>query len=218
MLSKILLLEDDILLGETLSDLFEDEGYDVVHVTNGQDALDKTFKEKFDLYILDINVPLLSGTQLLKELRDSEDNTPAIFLTSHKTKEMLSEGFLCGCDDYITKPFDNDELIFRISAILRRVKKPSLHNVGKLKNDTEHKQIFYDGDLVELSKKEYELLTLLMSYVNKNLTKEMILAELWSCEDGGSDGAIRVYINRLKHLFPELDIQNVRGIGYKLVL
>lgn len=218
MSSKILLLEDDVLLGETLSDLLEDEGYEVLHVTNGQDALEQTFKERFELYILDINVPLLSGTQLLKELREGDDQTPAIFLTSHKTKDMLSEGFLSGCDDYITKPFDNDELLFRISAVLRRVQKNTPQNVGKLKNDTKHKQIFYDGEQIELSKKEYELLSLLMLHVNQNLTKEMILSELWSCEEGGSDGAIRVYINRLKHLFPDVDIQNVRGIGYRLVL
>ena len=91
---KILLLEDDLLFGETLTDLLEDAGYEVMHSPNGQSALDATFKHRFDAYLLDINVPLIDGVSLLKELRDADDNTPAIFLTSHKDKEMLERGFL----------------------------------------------------------------------------------------------------------------------------
>ncbi len=215
--TKILLLEDDQLLAETLVDLLEDEDFEVTHVPNGQEALNSTFKNKFNLYLLDINVPLIDGITLLKELRDSDDNTPAIFLTSHVDKEMLRSGFLSGADDYITKPFDSDELLLRITALLRRNKPDKVQCIGLLCHDEIHKRILYDKRELELSKKEYELLLLLMSHANAPVPKELILDELWSSSESGSDGAIRVYINRIKQLLPNVKIENIRGIGYKLV-
>ena len=216
MLSKLLLLEDDLLFGETLVDLLEEAGYDVSHCVNGQEALDSTFKTNFDLYILDINVPLIDGVSLLKELRHANDNTPAIFLTSHKDKSMLTKGFLSGADDYMTKPFDNDELLLRLQALLRRFLSDT-KVVGELNHDVLHKSISYKDEVLELSKKEYDLLSLLMNNVNQNVPKELIYDELWSSEQSGSDGAIRVYINRLKQLLPQMKIENIRGVGYKLV-
>jgi len=216
-LSKILLLEDDLLLAETLIDLLEENGMEVIHAPNGQAALDKTFKQKFDLYLLDVNVPIIDGVTLLKELRDSSDETPAIFLTSHKEKEILKKGFLCGADDFITKPFDTDELILRISALLKRVKKEDVSCIGLLCNDDTHKRFLYDNQEIELSKKEYQLLLLLVRHANSTVPKEMILDTLWTSSEGGSDGALRVYVNRIKHLIPEINIENIRGIGYRLV-
>ena len=217
MSTKILLLEDDLLFGETLLDLLEDADYEVLHVPNGQEALNTTFKEKFDMYLLDINVPLIDGVTLLSELRDANDNTPAIFLTSHKDKEMLNKGFLSGGDDYITKPFDSDELLFRIAALLRRSKKDKTECIGLLCHDELHKRILYDNSELELSKKEYSLLLLLMQHVDSVVPKELISDELWSSSESGSDGAIRVYINRIKQLLPDMEIENIRAIGYKLV-
>ena len=216
-LSKILLLEDDMLFGETLVDLLQEEGYEVLHYPNGQAALDATFQSRFDLYLLDINVPLINGVTLLEELRHAEDNTPTIFLTSHKDREMLEQGFKSGADDYITKPFDNSELLLRIQALLRRSKKELTSNVGALTHDEKLKRILYENQELELSKKEYELLLVLMQYANKSVPKELILNELWSSSEGGSEGAIRVYINRLKQLLPQMKIENIRGIGYRLV-
>lgn len=217
LLTKLLLLEDDMLLGETIVDLLEDEGYIVSHFTNGSDALDATYKEKFDLYLLDINVPLIDGLSLLRDLRAADDTTPAIYLTSHKDKESVEKGFSSGGDDYITKPFDNDELLWRLKALLKRTKKDIPKEVGKLKLDDVHKSIYYDDVLLELSKKEYALLELLISHANTTVPKELIFQELWSVEEGGSDGAIRVYVNRLKQLLPEVYIENIRAIGYRLV-
>lgn len=215
---KILLLEDDLLFGETLIDLLEDEGYEVFHYPNGQDALDATYESKFDIYLLDINVPLIDGISLLSDLRDAEDETPAIFLTSHKDKEMLERGFLSGCDDFVTKPFDNTELLLRIQALIKRSKANEAECAGALCHDKIHKCIYYNEEALELSKKEYELLVLLMNHINTPVPKELIYDELWTSSDGGgSDGAIRVYINRLKQLLPTMRIENIRGIGYKLV-
>lgn len=216
-LSRVLLLEDDPLFADTLVDFLQESGFEVELAPNGQSALDKTFTQKFDLYLLDINVPLIDGITLLKELRDSNDNTPAIFLTSHKDKEMLKKGFVSGADDFLTKPFDTDELLLRINALLKRFQSESALCIGLLCSDDIHKRISYNKEELDLSKKEYELLLLLMKHANNTVPKEMILNELWSSSEGGSDGALRVYINRIKQLIPQINIENVRGIGYKLV-
>ncbi|MBU1927489.1 response regulator transcription factor [bacterium] len=214
---KILLLEDDLLFAETLTDLLEENEYEVAYAPNGQKALDLTYNTKFDIYLLDINVPLISGVTLLKELRDAGDTTPAIFLTSHKDKEMLKKGFLSGGDDYITKPFDSDELLLRLHSILRRTQKDVVECIGLLCHDATHKRILYDSQELELSKKEYQLLLLFMQHVDNLVPRELIMEELWTLGESGSDGAVRVYINRIKQLLPQMKIENIRGLGYKLV-
>ncbi len=215
---KILLLEDDLLFGETIVDLLEDEDFEVIHTTNGQDALDATFHQKFDLYLLDINVPLVNGISFLSELRAVDDATPAIFLTSYSDKDTLADAFVSGADDFISKPVDNRELILRLNAVLRRTQGEKKQCLGRLCYDKHHKTISYDGERLELSNKEYHLLVLLMDNANQVVPKELIYNELWSsAESGGSDGAIRVYINRLKQLLEDFEIENIRGIGYKLV-
>ncbi|MCW8896049.1 response regulator transcription factor [Sulfurimonas sp.] len=216
-MTKVLLLEDDLLFAETLVDLLEDSDFEVTHAPNGQSALDTTYSQKFDLYLLDINVPLIDGITLLKELREANDNTPTIFLTSHKDKEVLKNSFVSGADDFITKPFDSDELFFRINALLKRVNLNKIECIGLLCHDDTHKRILFDNEELELSKKEYELLLLLMQHVNSTVPKELILDELWAIGETGSDGAIRVYINRIKQLLPQMSIENIRGVGYKLV-
>lgn len=216
-MTKILLLEDDLLFGETLVDLLEESDFEVEHVPNGQNALDATFEQKFDLYLLDINVPLIDGITLLKELRDANDTTPTIFLTSHKDKEMLTRSFNSGADDYITKPFDSGELLLRISALLKRSLTIKTECIKLLCHDEVHKRILYNEVELDLSKKEYLLLLLLMQHVDNTVPKELISDELWSVSQTRSDGAIRVYINRIKQLLPDMTIENIRGIGYKLV-
>jgi DNA-binding response OmpR family regulator len=216
-LTKLLLLEDDTLFAQTLMDLLEEASYEVLHFANGQDALDAIFETKFDAYLLDINVPLIDGVSLLSELRGADDNTPAIFLTSHKDKEMLEHGFSSGADDFLTKPFDSDELLWRLAALLKRSNKEQPLTVGKFTHDIVHKSISYADVILELSKKEYALLVLLLKHLNASVPKELIYDELWSSSEGGSDGAIRVYINRLKQLLPDVKIENIRGVGYKLV-
>lgn len=218
MSNKILLLEDDTLLGETLVDLLEEEDYTICYCTNGQEVLELTFKERYDLYLLDINVPFINGIDLLKELRNAADKTPTIFLTSHKEKEMICEGFLSGADDYIQKPFDSNELLLRIKAVLKRTNGDENECIADLCHDKKRKRIFYKKEELDLSQKEYMLLALFIKNANQVVTKEMILEELWNSSDDVSDGAIRVYINRLKHFLDDAMIENIRGLGYRLVL
>ncbi len=217
MSNRILLVEDDTLLAESLEDLLEEYRFETIHAVNAEEALEYTFNQRFDLYIFDINLPLENGITLLKSLREANDTTPAIFLTSYDTKAKRLEGFLSGADDYITKPFDNDELILRIEAILRRSKGARTQKIGAFTIDAKRMQICYENHPLELSKKEYLLLKLLLENANSAVSKEMIIETLWEGEEGGSEGAVRVYINRLKQTLKDTPIKNIRAIGYKLV-
>ena len=215
--NSILLVEDDTLLCESLTDMLEEEGYSVSSAVNGEEALELTFHNRYDLYILDINLPLLDGLTLLRELRQAGDETPAIFLTSHSKAEKLKEGFLSGGDDYITKPFENEELLLRIHALLRRFLAKVPSSVGEFLIDTDAMQISYKNTPLQLSKTEYNLLLCLLRHAGKPVSKEQIIEEVWHDASSGSDGVIRVYINRLKQYIPDVSIENIRGIGYKLV-
>lgn len=214
---SILLLEDDLLLGESLKDFLEEEGFYVILCRNGQEALNRSYEQHFDLYLLDINVPLVSGLDLLRDLREADDRTPAIFLTSHQEKSVMLEGFGRGADDYLKKPVDMDELLVRVAALLRRTKGEEALQVGDLSLDEVHKSVAYRGERLDLTVKEYCLLALMMRHAGKVVTKEMIMDELWSAAESISDGAVRVYINRLKSELGAEKIENVRGVGYRLV-
>lgn len=216
MKTRILLLEDDLLLVETLADLLEEAGFSPQPCRTGQEALELTYAATFDLYLLDINVPLINGVTLLSELREAGDTTPAIFLTSSTDKPRRKAGFESGADDFITKPFDHDELLWRIRALLRRSGVPQAC-FGGLCLDEETQTILLDECQLELTKKEFDLLALLMRNASKTVTKEMIVEVLWPDGEAVSEGALRVYVNRLKHRIGAERIQNIRGVGYRLV-
>ena len=213
MQARILLLEDDPLFGETLVDFLEEEGYEVVHYLEAKSAIEATYEEEFDIYLLDVNVPDINGFDLLKQLRDSGDRTAAIYITSARDKEALSKGFHCGADDYMKKPIDLDELLLRIKAQLRRIKNPQKISVGEYYFDKE-RLVLYEGDTpVLMPKKQAELLALLLDNKGEVVTTEEILQELYGDDNPGT-GALRVYINKLKQIFGKEAIANIRGIGY----
>lgn len=211
---KILLLEDDLLFSESLEDFLEEEGFDVVCAHNPHLALDLSYEKRFDLYLLDINLPLMSGIEFLDSLRLSGDTTPAIFLTSYQDKEVMKEGFLKGCDDYLRKPVDLEELHLRILSVMKRYKGEKKQCIKDICIDLEQKRLYKDGTDLEVTLREFELLALFFHNKDKVVTKEMIFESLWSHEEEGSDGAVRVYINRLKKILGAESIKNVRGIGY----
>lgn len=215
---KLLLLEDDLLFGESIQDVLEEEGYDVVLCRNGNEALEATFSKKFDGYLLDINVPLLDGLSLLGSLRSANDQTPTMFLTSHSDMKTLSCAYKNGADDYLKKPFDTQELIMRLGVLLRKGKpKGQLRSLGSLVLDEVHKRILVDENEIAISPKEYQLMALLIRNCGKVVTKEMMIEEMWSASEMMSEGSIRVYVNRLKNLIGSAQIHNVRGFGYRLV-
>jgi len=214
---NILLLEDDLLFGETLQDFLEESDCIVRHCRNGEEALEMTYSNRFDLYLLDINVPLVDGLTLLNELRAANDLTPAIYLTSYTDKETLTKAFENGADDYLKKPFDMDELMLRINALMRRSKGKNRLCVKELCVDDKHKRVTYKDKEIRLAAKEYQLLKLFLNNVDEVVTKEMILESLWNSSESVSDGAIRVYINRLKQELSDFSIENIRGVGYRFV-
>ena len=218
MSTKLLLLEDDLLFGESIQDVLEEEGYDVTLCRNGNEALEATFSKKFDGYLLDINVPLLDGLSLLGSLRSANDQTPTMFLTSYDDMKTLSSAYASGADDYLKKPFDTQELIMRLGVLLRKGKpKTQLKSLGSLVLDEAHKRVLVNENEIAISPKEYQLMALLIRNCGKVVTKEMMIEEMWSASEMMSEGSIRVYVNRLKNLIGNAQIHNVRGFGYRLV-
>ncbi|MCF6200942.1 MAG: response regulator transcription factor [Hydrogenimonas sp.] len=210
---KILLLEDDRLFGETLVDFLEEEGYEVDHCTEAKCVVEATYTKKYDLYLLDVNLPDMNGFELLKQLRESGDETAAIYITSARDKEALVEGFVSGADDYMKKPVDLDELILRVEAHLRRIKGSSRVEVGEYLFDIERLVLYRDGEPVQLPKKLAQLLALFLKNRGEVVSTEEILEEIYGEEHPGT-GALRVYINKLKQLFGKDSIVNIRGVGY----
>lgn len=217
-MSKILILEDDKLFCESLEDFLSDEGFEVDTASNGEEALDKNFENNYDLYLLDINVPKINGLDLLKELRQSGDDTPSIFLTSYKDKETLQQGFINGADDYLKKPVDLDELLLRINSLLKRcgkqIQEVTLNN-GLMYNPQTKRLLKDDRDL-QVPNKVIDLFELCLENRNSIVSKEMIVEKLWSINEEYSEGSIRVYVNNLKKLLPSDSLINIKGIGYKV--
>ncbi|WP_458700680.1 response regulator transcription factor [Sulfurospirillum sp. 1307] len=215
---RVLVLEDNELLLETYEDFLSLKGCDTVLVDSAQKAMEVVYRQKFDIYLLDVKLPNSSGFEFLKSLRDSGDLTPAIFITSYEQQEKLKEGFRLGADDYIKKPFDLEELWLRIEAILSRVKG---YKQDKIKIDEDfyldikRKNLMRSGEEVLINLKDFKLLELLLENRGKVVTKEMIENRLWSPNEVPTGGAIRVYINNLKKIFGKEQITNIRGIGYR---
>jgi len=203
---NILVLEDDELFANTLEDFLSDEGFSIDLAFDGEECLNLNYEKKYDLYIL------------LKQLRSSGDETPSIFLTSYKDKDTLQEGFLNGCDDYIKKPVDLDELILRIKALLKRNKKQFdiVELNSHLTFNPTTKRVLDDNKDLNLPVKISELIELFIENRGLIVTKEMIISKLWNIDEDYSEGSIRVYINQVKKLLGKEAIHNIKGIGYKI--
>ena len=209
-MNRILLLEDDPNLSKGLIKYLQKNGYAVDWAKHGEEAIDLSYQNDYDLYLLDINVPLLNGIDLLTALRESGDMTPTIIISAQVDVESVTKGFIAGADDYLKKPFDPEELLIRIKA-----KTSTLQQRIKLKNleinmDTE--EIFLDGEqqfLGEVQKRI--LLSLVRNYPNP-VTKEELLLLL----EKPTDLALRVHISKLKKTL-DVDIKSVRGVGYQII-
>jgi len=214
-MSKILLLEDDEVLSETLVELLESEDFEVIHVNDGEMALDATFVSRFDLMLLDVNVPFLNGFELLKSLRESGDMTPAIFITALSDVASLSHGFEIGADDYIKKPFDFDELLIRIRALLKKQYHTYANEIeaGSFRFVIEKDELYSGSSFVSLPPYELQITKLLFQNLNKTLSKQIFFEALNEGREM-SEGALRVHINQLRKI--GLPITTIKGIGYRL--
>jgi DNA-binding response OmpR family regulator len=215
----ILLLEDDELFSETLIDYLEEFGeYKITYASYSTQFLDLIYENRYDLYLLDINLPDISGLDLLKDIRQSGDNTPAIYLTSYKDKETLTQGFVNGADDFLTKPFDMYELNLRITSLMKRCQKQSVVTVGNVEFNFDTKTVKKEGKEVKLGIKAMELFELFYQNNNAIVSKDMIIDRLWSTAEDYSDGSLRVYVNHIKKLFDDdtFKITSIKNIGYKI--
>jgi DNA-binding response OmpR family regulator len=219
-LFKILVLEDDELFAETIEDFLVEEDFIVDLAKDGEEVIQLCYENIYDLYLFDINVPKINGIDLLKELRKNSDDTPTIYLTSYKDKQTLTSGFLSGCDDYIKKPVDLDELLLRIRSLLKRSGKPFdlVEITNEISYEPQNKRLLKNGEEVYISNKVVDLLELFLEKKDNVITKDMIINRLWDYNEEYSEGAIRVYINNIKKLIGKDSIKNIKGIGYKFEL
>jgi len=212
---KILLLEDDLMLSEVIVEHLED--YEVKAVYDGVEAEDVLYEERFDLLLLDVNVPLLNGFELLKNLRESGNNTPAIFITSMNTSKDVLEGFELGANDYLKKPFEMIELKARIDNIKRQFKIDE-SDVFKISNECTYDFSRYllevKGKKIKISKKEGEFLAYFLKHRGKVISSDELMVNVWSYDTAPSSATLRTYIKTLRKHLGEGCIATLRGVGY----
>ncbi|HEY5470904.1 MAG TPA: response regulator transcription factor [Bacteroidales bacterium] len=223
---KILLAEDDSNLGTLLRNYLIAKNYETTLYVNGSLALEGSSKTSFGLCILDIMMPEMDGLALAKEIRLTSPEMPIIFLTAKNQKEDIIEGFKSGADDYITKPFSMEELLYRIEAILRRTtnsssnKKEETYTIGNYTFDSLKQILTYNDQPINLTTKESGLLELLCRYGNEILERNFALKTIWVDDNYFNARSMDVYITRLRKYLkkdPSVKILNVHGRGYKLI-
>lgn len=215
---RILLLEDDVALSDILDEHLKDRGFDVTLAYSGDEALDFFVENKYDLALLDINTPNMSGLEVLHSLREYKNNTPIIIMTAYQDTKHLKEAFENGGDDYIKKPFDLEELDQRINKLCRYFAIEQNQEILISDNITfnpNENALHVEGKLIHIAQKESEILKYFCTHKNRIISSEEILQNLWSYEEMPSDATIRVYIKTLRELVGKDRIITLRGVGYK---
>lgn len=216
---KILLLEDDIALSDIMSEYLKDNNFDLDLVYDGEEALESAYESQYDLYIFDVNVPVIKGFDLLQTLRESGDRTPTIFVTSLNDIEDVSRGFESGADDYLKKPFELAELLLRIKNIQKRSftqqRSTMIHINETITFDIDTELLYTGKESVSLPQKELKLLKHFLKHPNEIITFESLNEVLWDYDETPSAESLRAHIKNLrKHLNKDM-IQNLRGLGYR---
>lgn len=204
-----MLLEDDPSLAKSLIKYLERYGFSIDWALDGEEAMELSYNESYTLYLFDMNVPLLSGADLLSALRHAEDFTPAIIISAQVDVDSVTQGFRAGADDYVKKPFDPEELLVRI-----RAKMDVLKESIKVKDYTlsvQENEIMYQDEIVRFGEVQHRILVALMKYYPNPVLKTDLLDLL----EKPTDTALRVNINKLKKRVT-LEIESVRGVGYRI--
>ena len=208
---KILLLEDDLNLRDTIEEELREEGFSVTSTDKSDDVINLTYEERFDLYLFDVNVIGMSGFQLLEALREAGDETPTIFLTSKNKTQDVIEGFEVGASDYLKKPFDMDELIVRMFRFLKRKKSYTISkNITYL---AESYEVINHGKKILLNQKDAQILEYFLNHKNQVISKEQIVDDVYEGEYI-TDSTFRGYIKKIKTAIGEEHLRNIRGQGY----
>jgi DNA-binding response OmpR family regulator len=224
--TRILLAEDDENLGSLLQEYLNARNYEADWVTNGEKAFKAFEKNHYDICILDVMMPIKDGFTLASDIRMLDSEMPIIFLTAKSMKDDVLEGFSLGADDYITKPFSMEELIYRIEAILRRIKgsnepKDNIYELGKFSFDVQKQSLKFEDEVKNLTTKETELLKLLSNNMNRVLDRNFALKAIWIDDNYFNARSMDVYITKLRKYLkqdPDVKIINVHGKGYKLII
>ncbi len=220
-MSKILFLEDDANLNETISEFLEEQGHEIISIYDGYEAQEKLYESQYDLLLLDINVPGIDGLKLLKESRDKGNITPAVFITSMDSVDDLERGYNSGCDDYIRKPFALKELLIRIETLLKR----DFHHhstdilyISKDKTyDIKSNELLISGETISLGNKESKLLKLLLKHQGQVVAHETIYDYLWDYDEEPSDTALRTYIKNIRKIIGKERVVSIKKQGYKFI-
>ena len=223
--TRIFFCEDDENLGMLLREYLQAKGYIADLFTDGEAGFKGFVKEKYDICILDVMMPKKDGFTLAQEIRALNPDIPVIFLTAKTMKEDILEGFKIGADDYMTKPFSMEELLFRMEAILRRIKGKKLKDVpfyklGDYTFDTQKQTLVIADTVTKLTTKECELLSLLCAHTNDVLERNYALKTIWVDDNYFNARSMDVYITKLRKLLkddPIIEIINIHGKGYKLI-
>lgn len=219
----ILVVEDEINIAKLMRAILSRAGYEVFGAGNGLEALEVMDKQHIDLIVLDVMMPKMDGYEFAEQLRDCGDNTPILMVTAKQLPEEKCKGFLVGTDDYMVKPVDEEEMLLRIKALLRRsqIANERKLRIGKAILTYDALTVERDGVSQTLPQKEFYLLYKLLSYPDRIFTRLQLMDEIWGMESESNDTTVNVHIARLRKRFeewPEFEIVAIRGIGYKAVL
>ena len=218
-MATILVVEDDrnmrLLTAARLGDL-----HNVVCAGDGVEALDIIHKGGIDMIVSDIMMPRMDGYELLKEVRSEGYSTPFLLLTAKESLDDKEQGFSLGTDDYMTKPFSSDELIWRVGALLRRanIAQSKKIEVGNVTVDSEKYAVYTDTEYIELPKKEFDLLFKLLSYPDRIFSKEQLLDSIWGVNAESGEETIKTQISRIRNRLKNISgftIVTIKGLGYK---
>lgn len=215
---RLLLIEDDPLLGDGLRAGLTQAGYRVEWILDGKSALQALHSDQFELMILDLGLPGIDGMEVLRQARSSGDETPILILTAREAVENRIAGLDAGADDYLTKPFDLDELTARLRAIQRRKigeSKPQLH-YRDIILDPAARTVTQAEKNIELTRHEFTILELLFSYIGRVITKTQLEESLYGWDEGAESNTVEVYIHHLRKKLGRDVIQTVRGVGYQV--
>ena len=220
---NILLAEDDKDLNLLTSTYLKKAGFNVVSVYNGLDALNKFYEEKFDLVLSDIMMPLCDGFELAKDIRSYDKVIPIIFLSARDDKPTKQMGYRIGVDDYITKPFDLDELVLKINAICRRLNINQIQEivVGNLRMNNEERIAVVDDEELNLSVREFNILYHLLQNPKKTFTRGKLMEDFWDYDSSATSRTVDVYMAKLRDKTKNCNgfsIETVHGLGYKVIL
>lgn len=219
---QILVVEDDKNTRKLMETILKDHGFNPVPACNGLEALELLDTCHIDLALLDIMMPGMDGYELTKQLRSTDYSLPILMVSAKQLPEDKRKGFMVGTDDYMTKPVDEEEMILRIKALLRRAQIVNERQItiGEVVLDYDSLSVSRGDETQTLPRKEFYLLYKLLSYPGKIFTRVQLMDEIWGMESESDDNTINVHINRLRKRFeryPEFSIETIRGLGYKAV-